>query len=107
MLATTLLFLLTAFFFGAIWVLGFTVQERRSNRLAYLLIMIEAMVLLVSAFNASNHHHVISLLASVANSLLSIWVMLLAFRLIRAKGGRIVASERTRRRPAHNPKIEL
>ncbi len=107
MLATTLLFLLTTFFFGTIWVLGFAVQDRRSRRLAYLLIMIEAAVFLIAAFNGSNHHNFIGLLASVANALLAIWVAILAFRLSRAKGGRIMASQRARRRPAHNPKIEL
>ena len=107
MLATTLLFLLTSFVFGAIWVLGFTVQDRRSRRLASLLIAIEAMVFLIASFNANNHRNLLSLLASTANALLAIWVAALAFRLIRAKGGRMVASERSRHRPAHNPKIEL
>lgn len=107
MLPTTLLFLLTAFTFGAIWVLGFAVQDRRSHRLAYLLIMVEGAVFLIASFNLSTHHNFISLLASLADGLLAIWVASLAFRLSRAKGGRIVASERVRRRPAHNPKIEL
>ena len=107
MLSTTLLFLLTALFFGAIWILGFAAQDRRSRLLAYTLIMVEIGVLIVATFNATHRVNFISLLASVANVLLSLWVILLAFRLSRSKGGRIVASERARRRPARNPKIEL
>ena len=107
MLSSTLLFLLTTLFFGIIWILGFTVQDRRSQRLAWLLIMIEGLVLLVATFNANHHPTILSLVASAANAVLAIWVIILAFRLSQAKGGRIVASERARRRPAHNPKVEL
>ena len=107
MLGTTLLFLLTAFVFGIIWVIGYAAQDRRSRRLAVLLIIIEAAVLLVAAFNASHHTSLLSLMASLTDASLAAWVIALAVRLIRANGGRIMASQRARQRPAHNPKIEL
>lgn len=97
-ITSILFFILTALWFGAIWVLGYAAEERRSHRLAYVLIAVEGLVLLVATFNAQNHPNTLSLITSLLDIALALWVILLAFRISRAKGGRIVTSERARRR---------
>ncbi len=98
LMVSIIFYILTALWFGFIWSLGYAAQDRRSARLAYLLIGIELMVIMVASFNAKHHTNLINLFTSVVDIGLALWVILLAWRLSRAKGGRIVASERARRR---------
>ena len=98
MIPSIIFFILTATWFAAIWMLGYLAQERRSKRLAQLLICAEALIALVAFFNVKHHSDVLSLLTSIIDLCLAIWIIVLAFRLMRAKGGRIVTSQRARRR---------
>ena len=97
-LIVTLIFtIILVVWFGFIWVLGFTAQHQRSKRLSQLLIAIEGAVILVAAFNAKHHTDWLSLATSFTDVMLGIWVVFLAFRLMRSDGGRIVAGQRRRR----------
>ncbi len=85
--------ILIAVWFGFLWILAYTAQERRSKRLTWLLIGSQGMVALISSFNARHHPDIIGLITSIIDFVLAIWVILLAFRLLRAKGGRVVAKQ--------------
>lgn len=98
MVSSTLFFLVLVGFFAVLWVLGFNAQDRRSWRLALLLIAVEGGVILVESFNALHHTSLLSLLTSIIDIGFAVWVIILAWRLSRAKGSRIVASERSRER---------
>jgi len=90
-------FMLIALWFGIVWGLGFMAQQRRSKHLAQLLICAEAMIALVALFNAKHHTDPLGLVTSLVDFALAIWVMYLAFRLIRANGARIVSNSRQRK----------
>jgi hypothetical protein len=103
----TLIFvLLLAGWFGFLAMLGFAAQEQRSHKLARILMCAEAMVLVVALFNIkhfnSSSNTILELLNSLTDAAFAAWIILLAFRLSQAKGGRITAhrspSGRTRRR---------
>jgi len=94
--------ILLAFWFGFVWVLAYAAQDRRDHRLAAILMAAEVMILGVSLFNAKHYPNIIGLITSLVDAAFAIWVLYLAFRLIRAKGGRITTpvTGRARRRPA-------
>lgn len=97
-------YLLVVAWFGAVWMLGYMAQERRSKRLAQLLICAEAFIALIAFFNARHHTDILSLITSLVDLVLAIWIITLAFRLMRADGGRVVShvragNGRPRRRP--------
>jgi len=99
LIVSTIFFILTAVFFAFIWILGYSAQERRSKRLAQLLICAEALIALIAFFNAKHHTDALSLITSLTDLCLAIWIITLAFRLMRANGGRVVSRQRPRRRP--------
>ena len=101
MLVSLIFFLLTAAWFGFVWILGYAAQDRRSKRLAQVLILVEILIAIVALFNAKHHNDLLSLVTSLVDIALAIWVITLAFRLMRAGGGRIVAKSRPRKRPRH------
>lgn len=80
--------------FGCLWILGYLVQNRRNKRLAGLLIIIETGILIVELLDAHNFPNIFSLITSLIDALLAGWVIVLAMRLYRAKGGRIVSRRR-------------
>lgn len=84
-----LFFLLISFWFGFVWILGYSVQDRRNKRLAQLLVATEAMILLVSLFDAKHHPNILGLLTSLTDAGFAIWTIVLAWRLVRANGGRV------------------
>ena len=92
-------YLLIVGWFGFIWILGFAAQDRRSRRLAQALIAAEGLIALIAYFNAKHHPDKLGLVTSVVDLVLAIWIIFLAFRLMRAKGGRVVARPRRRRKP--------
>lgn len=103
LLTSVILYLLVTFIFGFIWLIGVTAQARRSRRLAQLLISIECFTALIALFSiklALGHGNksLLGLLASLAIAGLAAWIMLLAWRLMRAGGGRIVTGQRARQR---------
>jgi len=91
-------FLLIVIWFGLVWVLGYFAQKHRSRRLCLTLIFAEFMILVVAISNARHHTDVLGFITSLADVGLAMWVVYLAVRLMRARGGRIVSSERARRR---------
>lgn len=97
-LVSMIFFILAAGFFACIWILGYFAQERRSKRLAQLLIAAELMIMAVAYFNVRHHNNALNLFTSVVDLILAAWVILLAFRLIRAGGGRVVTKRRARQR---------
>lgn len=98
-------FIFTAGWFGAIWILGYTAQERRSKRLAQLLIAVEAFVGLIALFNARHHTDLLGLSTSIIDLILVLWVISLAFRLMRSDGKRITKT-RSRSRQRQRRKLE-
>ncbi len=93
-----IVFILTAGWFAAIWLLAYTAQDRRSKQLARLLIAAEAATFVIALFNAKHHTDILSLVTSLTDMVLAVWVIVLAFRLMRAKGKRVVARQRPRAR---------
>lgn len=100
--------ILVAAWFGFLWVLAYAVQDRRDHRLARILMGAEAMVLVVALFNAKHfpNHNWLALLTSLVDAVLAAWVIWLAFRLSRAKGGRITGAS-TRSRPRRRPTVKV
>lgn len=102
-LVSVVYWLLIAAWFGFLWILAYAAQEKRNKRLAQLLIACELLVAFIAYYNAKHHPDPIGLITSIVDIVFALWVALLAFRLMRAKGGRVVAKQRgararTRRR---------
>ncbi|MDB5184832.1 MAG: hypothetical protein JWN38_640 [Candidatus Saccharibacteria bacterium] len=91
-------FLLTAVWFALVWAVGFVAQEKRTKFFAFLLICFELMVLAIAYFNLKHRGNALQTLTSALDVALAIWVIIMAFRLSKAGGGRIVKSDRARRR---------
>lgn len=103
LIVSMIFFILVAGWFAAVWLLGYMAQERRSRRLAQLLIAAEAFIALIALFNAKHRTDALSLVTSLIDLILAIWIITLAFRLMRAGGGRVVTGTRTRQRPRRRP----
>lgn len=100
MIPSIILFILTAIWFGFIWILGYMAQDRRSRRLAQVLIAAELLIAMVAFFSIKHHSDILSMVTSLIDFVLAIWIITLAFRLMRAGGGRVVTRQRPRsRRP--------
>lgn len=97
-LTSLVYFLLIAGWFAFLWVLAFTAQQTRSRKLAFVLMGCEGLVALIALFNARNHVDLLGLSTSIIDFVLAGWVIILAFRLLRAKGGRLVVKQPRRRR---------
>ena len=100
LIVSLIFFILTALWFGAVWVLGYTAQERRHRRLAQLLIAAEGLIALVALFNVRHPSDALSIFTSLVDFALAIWIISLAFRLMRVGNKRFVrGAGRARRRP--------
>lgn len=100
-ITSVIFYLLVAIVFGSIWIVGLVAQHRRSKWLARLLICIEGLIALVALFSVKLSLHsknLSGMLASLAIALLAVWIITLAFRLMRSEGKRITG--RRRRHPA-------
>ena len=99
--SSLIFYILLMGWFGGVAVLGYLAQERRSKRLAQLLIITEAMVSLIALFNIKlnlkYHNGFLGLGTSIIDVVLAIWIITLAYRLMRSGGKRIPAR---RRRPS-------
>lgn len=98
LMVSLVFFILAALWFAAIWMLGLIAQDRRSKRLAQLLIAAESLVALVALFNAKHHTDVLSLFTSLVDLALAVWIIYLSIRLMKAGGGRVVNRPRRRRK---------
>jgi hypothetical protein len=100
LITSVIFFILVSVVFGIVWAIGFFAQERRSRRLAQLLICVEGILGFLALFSVKLNAHsrsISGLIASFGLLVMSGWIISLAFRLMRAKGGRVMA----RRRPKH------
>lgn len=83
-------FILLTVMFGILWVVGFAAQDRRSRRIAKLLIAGELFLCLVGLFDLMHtKESIINDIISVIEVASSLWISWLALRLIMAKGGRV------------------
>ena len=82
---------------GILLALGYAAQARRSVRLAYTLMAAEAFAAAVFLFDAKQTPSLVERLTNFLSFLVSAWVIFVAWRLSRAKGGRIVANRGRRR----------
>lgn len=98
MIPSIILFILIAVWFGFIWVFAYTVQERRSRRLAVLLMGAELAIAMVALFSIKHHNDWLSLVTSIIDLVLALWVILLAFRIAKAGVSRSGSRQRQRRR---------
>lgn len=96
-LVSLVLIILIVFAFGAVLVLGYAAQERRSSRLAIILMIIEACAALGYIFDAQHTSNIIDRLSDLLIFLVIVWVILITWRLATSKGGRIVKNHRRRR----------
>jgi ABC-type dipeptide/oligopeptide/nickel transport system permease subunit len=97
-LVSLVLIILIIFALGFLLVLGYAAQERRSSRLAKFLIASEIIAAFIFLYDTQHATNILERLTNLISCLLSIWVIILAWRLSRAKGGRVVKL-RNRRRP--------
>lgn len=88
-MSSLLFFLLIAFWFSILAVLGYLVQVKRSRKLAVLLIGAESMTAIVALFNSRHEAHELSVITSLLDCLLALWVSLLGARIVLAKGRRM------------------
>lgn len=95
---SVIFFIIVAIFFAGVWVLGYTVQDRRSTRLAQLLILVEIAIFLFALLNAKNHTDLLSLFTSITDMLLAIWVIASCLVLIKNGGKRAPARRPVKRR---------
>jgi len=103
-MVTTFLFIIVL----AVWLiflsmLGYTAQDKRSHKVARLLIAAEILVALVTLFDMKHYPNILGLITSMVDFVLAVWVIVLAYRLSKAKGGRISTAgqkPRTRHRAA-------
>lgn len=93
-----ILFMLTVFFFANVWILGYLAHDRRSPRLAALLIALEGGVITVALFNARHFTDYLGLATSIIDSALAIWVIISCALLIKNKGKRTTTRRSGRRR---------
>ncbi len=100
LLVSIIFFILITLWFGSIWLLGYFAQKSRNKRLAQLLICAEALIALVAAFNARHHIDALSLITSLIDLVLALWIITLAFRLMRS-GGKRITGRRTRKPASH------
>lgn len=109
MIPSILLFILVAAWFACIWVLGYAVQDRRSRKLAVVLMGAEFMVAIVALFSIKHHSDWLSAITSTIDLVFALLVIVLAFRLFRSGGSRVVARSRVaqRRRRRHPPTTDL
>lgn len=92
------LIMLTVAALAVIAVLGYVAQARRSVRLAWLLMLIEAGTALIYLFDAKQSPALIERITNFIALLIALWVGIVAWQLSRLRGGRAV-KPRARRRP--------
>jgi hypothetical protein len=97
-----LLFILKIVLYAVIAFIGYIAQDRRNHRFAWLLVVAELCIVPFSLFNWIHDSNYLTKLTSLLGVLFAIWIIVLAIRLARSKGGRIVRSSRARQRHRHH-----
>lgn len=98
LIVSIIFFILTACWFGCVWVLGYAAQEQRNKYLTLALIGAEGLIMLIAYHNATHHTDLVGLVTSLVDLLLAVWIITLAFRLLRSGGKRITTAQRPRKR---------
>jgi hypothetical protein len=106
LIVSMILYMLVVAWFAFVWVLGYAAQDRRSRRLAQILIAAEGCIALIALFNLKHHNQgdYLSLVTSIIDLILAVWIVWLAWHLMKARGGRVVSTQRARRRPTPRTK---
>jgi len=109
MIPSILLYILIAVWFGIVWLLGYTAQERRTRKWVVLLMGAEFAIAMVALFSIKHHSDWLGAITSTIDLIFAVWVIVLAFNLFRSGGGRVVAHSRgaQRRRRRHPPSSQL
>jgi hypothetical protein len=99
LLSSIIFYFLIVIWFGVVLMLGFTAQQKRSKRLAELLVCAELAVVVVAAYNIKLdhfgfHNGILSLVTSLIDVVLCVWVISVAYRLVKTSGGRVVRRQR-------------
>lgn len=98
MLTSVVFYVILVVWFGVIAVIGYGAQSKRSRRLAKFLIAAEAAVFVVAGVNLklgiSSHNGALNLFTSFADLVFSVWIMTLAYRLMKAGNARVVGRRR-------------
>lgn len=109
-LSSIIFYILIVSWFGVVLILGYLAQQKRSRRLAQALIAAEGAIMLVALFNIKltlkYHNGFLNLFTSTVDLVLALWIVTLAYRLMRAGGGRVVRRERIRKRPTSSQSPE-
>ncbi|MGI0134150.1 MAG: hypothetical protein ACREBW_04245, partial [Candidatus Micrarchaeaceae archaeon] len=79
-------------------IFGYTVQARRSPKLAFILMAVEAGAALIYLFDTKQSPALIDRTTNFLSFALAAWVIWVSWRLARAKGGRIVKPQPRHRR---------
>lgn len=85
-----ILIILVVLWLGFLLVLGYATQDRRSSRLALVLMGAESLTALIYLFDAKHSPDIFSGLMNLVSLLIAAWVIFVAWHILRAKGGRIV-----------------
>lgn len=95
-------YVLVIAWFAFVCVIGYAAEQKRSRRLAQVLILAELLIAFVAFFNIRLNlryeNGLLSLFTSVADLILAIWIISLAYRLMRAGSGRVVTVKTRRSR---------
>lgn len=89
-----LYFMVITAWFAFLWLLAASAQDKRSRKLALLLMIAELGVAAVALMDAKHHSYVLGLVTSLVDAVLALWVAMLAFRLARAGGGRVTTGRK-------------
>lgn len=90
LLVSLILIIIITVWLGFLLLLGYAAQDRRSPRLAMILMGAEAFAALIYLFDAKHAPDWLSRATNFISFLIAAWIIFLAWRLVRAKGGRIV-----------------
>ena len=102
-LTSVILYVLIVGWFGAVAATGYALQEKRKTWIGVVLIFAEFFIGFFAYINARGHTDPLSLVTSIVDIILAVWIAFLAFRVIRKRGGRVVTKHRVRNRPV--PKL--
>lgn len=99
-ITSLLYFMVITIWFTFLWILSAAAQERRSRKLAFIVIGGEFLVFAVALFNTHSniHNNILGFITSIIDAALAAWVILLGIRLFIAGGSRVTSSARSRRR---------
>lgn len=98
MIPSIILFILTAAWFAAVWLLAYTVQERRGRKITTLLLGAEFAIAMIALFSIKHHTDWLGVVTSAIDLVLALWILLLAARIWLAGDSRVVSRRRIRSR---------